>query len=47
VISPLNALMEAQAKELFDRGIPAIAVNSSGHAKELFEVSFLLFLYFK
>ncbi|THU94535.1 P-loop containing nucleoside triphosphate hydrolase protein, partial [Dendrothele bispora CBS 962.96] len=38
VISPLNALMETQAKELSDRGIPAIAVNSLSHADELFEV---------
>ncbi|THU77687.1 P-loop containing nucleoside triphosphate hydrolase protein, partial [Dendrothele bispora CBS 962.96] len=38
VISPLNALMDTQAKDLNNRGIPAIALNSeNGKPEDLFE----------
>ncbi|THU97532.1 P-loop containing nucleoside triphosphate hydrolase protein [Dendrothele bispora CBS 962.96] len=38
VISPLNALMGSQAKDLNDRGITAVALNSeSGKPEDLFE----------
>jgi len=30
VISPLNALMNSQAKDLMNRGVPAIALNPEG-----------------
>ncbi|THU81497.1 hypothetical protein K435DRAFT_784998 [Dendrothele bispora CBS 962.96] len=39
VISSLNALMDTQAKDLNNRGIPAIALNSeNGKPKDLFKV---------
>ncbi|KAF5345897.1 hypothetical protein D9758_011444 [Tetrapyrgos nigripes] len=37
VISPLNALMDAQVKDLLDKGIQAVVLNSSSKAQELFE----------
>ncbi|KAF5359069.1 hypothetical protein D9758_004889 [Tetrapyrgos nigripes] len=37
VISPLNALMDAQVKDLLGKGIQAVALNSSSKAEELFE----------
>ncbi|THU97464.1 P-loop containing nucleoside triphosphate hydrolase protein, partial [Dendrothele bispora CBS 962.96] len=38
VISPLNALMNSQAKDLVDRGISAVALNSEGgNIEDLFE----------
>lgn len=39
ILSPLNALMNSQAKALEERGIPAIAVNSEGgKIEDIFEV---------
>ncbi|KAF5339645.1 hypothetical protein D9758_015587 [Tetrapyrgos nigripes] len=42
VISPLNALMDAQVKDLLDKGIQAVALNSSSKAEELFEHQVIL-----
>jgi len=45
VVSPLNALMNSQAKALCDWGIPALAVNSEGDKMEdIFEVCVQIFL---
>ncbi|THU83308.1 hypothetical protein K435DRAFT_429216, partial [Dendrothele bispora CBS 962.96] len=45
VINPLNALMGSQAKDLNDRGITAVALNSeSGKPEDLFEVRAIPFL---
>ncbi|KAF9047215.1 P-loop containing nucleoside triphosphate hydrolase protein [Rhodocollybia butyracea] len=39
VVSPLNALMNSQAKALEERGIPALAVNNEGGSlNDIFEV---------
>ncbi|KAF5328040.1 hypothetical protein D9758_017452 [Tetrapyrgos nigripes] len=37
VISPLNALMDAQVKGLEEKGIHAVALNSNSKAEDLFE----------